>query len=310
MKGGGGATFDEHVNGVGVGGLFSVWGPSSQQTKLRQRRSQNESADVAKRSSNTADQNQQNKRNTMINNRDLMGIGLDGTEPQPNMAHHMLLVNSIINDGSLHNLVFSNGAQNSTEYLQHNKNQVTKLLSSNSPLKSNNGEYDYIEDPNVQDLDDCEDDEEEDDEQIIVTMLKSMNSKKLETCQLKEMKLEIDVEKIRQEVKLEYFKEIQKTFDSKVEAEWNAKVVKFDRLFNKIVAKKLRLDQENALEIKMEENTKAHEERMKNPFYVTLKAQKEEREKFVDFYATEQSQLGPDNTQGMLMQQILGNGLT
>ena len=56
-------------------------------------------------------------------------------------------------------------------------------MSSNSPLKSNNAEYDYIEDPNVQDLDECEDDdEEEDDEQIIVTMLKSMNSKKLETC--------------------------------------------------------------------------------------------------------------------------------
>ena len=136
-----------------------------------------------------------------------------------------------------------------------------------------------------------------------------MNSKKLETCQLKEMKLEVDIEKIRNEVKLEYFKEIQKTFDLKVEAEWNAKLIKFNRLFNKIVAKKLRLEQENALEIKMDENAKAHEERMKNPFYVTLKAQKEEREKFIDFYATEQSQLG-DNTQGMLMQQILGNGLT
>ena len=41
------------------------------------------------------------------------------------------------------------------------------------------------------------DEEDEDDEHIIVTMLRSMNSKKLETRQLKEMKLEVDVEKIR-----------------------------------------------------------------------------------------------------------------
>ena len=42
--------------------------------------------------------------------------GLDGMEPNSNMAHHMQLVNSIINDGSLHNLVFSNGSLN-TELL-------------------------------------------------------------------------------------------------------------------------------------------------------------------------------------------------
>lgn len=52
-------------------------------------------------------------------------------------------------------------------------------------------------------------DDEDDDEHIIVTMLKSMNSKKLETCQLKDMKLEIDIEKIRQEIKLEFFRKIQ-----------------------------------------------------------------------------------------------------
>ena len=39
----------------------------------------------------------------------------------------MQLVNSIINDGSLHNLVFSNGTLNS-EYLQSSKGQVTKMI--------------------------------------------------------------------------------------------------------------------------------------------------------------------------------------
>ena len=56
------------------------------------------------------------------------------------------------------------------------------------------------------DMDDVEDDEDE--ELIIVTMLRSMNSKKLETCQLKEMKLEIDIDKVRNDIRLEYFKEI------------------------------------------------------------------------------------------------------
>ena len=51
-------------------------------------------------------------------------------------------------------------------------------------------------------------------------MLKSMNSKKLETYQLKEMKLEVDIEKIRSEIKLEFFKEIQKKRDIKMESEW------------------------------------------------------------------------------------------
>ena len=53
-----------------------------------------------------------------------------------------------------------------------------------------------------------EDDEEDEDEQIIVTMLQSMNSKKLETHQLAEMKLDVDIDKIRSEIKLEFFKEI------------------------------------------------------------------------------------------------------
>jgi len=75
-------------------------------------------------------------------------------------------------------------------------------------------------------------DEDDDEELIIVTMLRSMNSKKLETCQLKEMKLEIDIDKVRNEIRLEYFKEIQKKYDIKIETEWRRRLVKFDRIFN------------------------------------------------------------------------------
>ena len=38
--------------------------------------------------------------------------------------------------------------------------------------------------------------------------------------------------------------------------------------------------------MKMEAMVRVQEERMKNPFYTTLKAQKEERDKFVDFYSS------------------------
>ena len=52
------------------------------------------------------------------------------------------------------------------------------------------------------------------------------------------------------------------------------------------IAKKLKLDGENALVKKLEERARLYEERMKIPFYMTLRAQKEERDKFIDFYQT------------------------
>ena len=82
---------------------------------------------------------------------------------------------------------------------------------------------------------DDDEDVEDEDEHIIVTMLKSMNSKKLETRQLKDMKLEVDIEKIRKEIKMEFFKAVQEKFDLKVEMQWRQRLVKFDRIFNKII---------------------------------------------------------------------------
>lgn len=72
-----------------------------------------------------------------------MGFGLEGVEPS-NLAHHMQLVNSIINDGSLHNLVFSNGSLN-TDYLQQNKGKVAKMIQ-NSPYKGSIEDDDYEND--------------------------------------------------------------------------------------------------------------------------------------------------------------------
>lgn len=69
-------------------------------------------------------------------------------------------------------------------------------------------------------------------------------------------------------------------------------MARFDRLFNKIIAKKLKLDSDNALVIKMEEQAKINEERSKNPFYMTLKSQKEERDKFIEFYLSQGNLLG------------------
>lgn len=131
----------------------------------------------------------------------MLGLGLDGVEPG-NMAHHMQLVNSIINDGSVHNLVFSNGSLTSADYLQQNRSQVAKLLQGGAVA----AERDTVEDGG--DYDDEDESEEDEDKEIIITMMKSMNSKKLETYQLRDMQNEIDIEKIRTDVKLEFFKRI------------------------------------------------------------------------------------------------------
>lgn len=67
------------------------------------------------------------------------------------------------------------------------------------------------------------------------------------------MKLEIDIDKVRNEIRLEYFKEIQQKHDLKVEAEWRCRLEKFDRIFNKIIAKQLMMAEENALMRKLED---------------------------------------------------------
>lgn len=44
--------------------------------------------------------------------------------------------------------------------------------------------------------------------------------------------------------------------------------------------------EENALLRKLEDLARSREQKLKNPFYLTLKAQKEDRDKFIDFYSS------------------------
>lgn len=129
-----GTGFEEHVSGVGVGSLFSVWGPNSQQHLQQQRmrvRSRgngrertgelaniygNAGADYPIAGSGQARQSS-TAHGTRDRGRSLQALSITPEQNETGkIAHHMQLVNSIINDGSLHNLVFQNGTLNS-EYL-------------------------------------------------------------------------------------------------------------------------------------------------------------------------------------------------
>ena len=70
------------------------------------------------------------------------------------------------------------------------------------------------------------------------------------------MKLEVDIEKLRSEIKLEFFKGVQAEMDERLEDEWRHRLAEFDRLFNKIIKKKLKEDLENAQKIKEDEKIK------------------------------------------------------
>ena len=103
-----------------------------------------------------------------------------------------------------------NASVNPSDYLKYGKNQVSKLLQADQ-LNRDDMEGSGVEGllVNMDDEgDEVDEDDDVEDEQIIVTMLKSMNSKKPETGQLTHMSLEVDIEKIRQDVKLQFFKEI------------------------------------------------------------------------------------------------------
>lgn len=60
--------------------------------------------------------------------------------------------------------------------------------------------------------------------------------------------------------------------NEKIDQQWQDRLLRFDKIFNKIIAKQLALDQENAYANKLQEHVKLQEEKMKNPFYQTLKA--------------------------------------
>lgn len=55
-------------------------------------------------------------------------------------------------------------------------------------------------------------------------------------------------------------------------------------MLDKIIQKKLQLEQDFKLERTMAEKDKLQREQLANPFYTTLKAQKEERDQFMKMY--------------------------
>lgn len=69
-----------------------------------------------------------------------------------------------------------------------------------------------------------------------------------------------------------------------MEADWVDVRTKLEHLVNKIVDAKKDYEQENALALQVEKEGVIEAERMQNPLYVTLKAQKDERDHFMHLY--------------------------
>ena len=92
------------------------------------------------------------------------------------------------------------------------------------------------------------------------------------------MKPRIDIDEVRTEVRLEFFKKIQRRIDSQMDIEQQKRIAKFDNIFNMIIEKKINRDEESIFAQRIKET---NAERM-NPFYITLQAQKEDREKYMN----------------------------
>ena len=55
----------------------------------------------------------------------------------------------------------------------------------------------------------------------------------------------VDIDEVRTEVRLEYFKKIQRRLDSQMDIEQQKRIAKFDNFFNKIIEKKMNRDEES-----------------------------------------------------------------
>ena len=59
------------------------------------------------------------------------------------------------------------------------------------------------------------------------------------------MKPRVDIDEVRTEVRLEFFKKIQRRLDSQMDIEQQKRIAKFDNFFNKIIEKKMNRDEES-----------------------------------------------------------------
>ena len=59
------------------------------------------------------------------------------------------------------------------------------------------------------------------------------------------MKPRVDIDEIRTEVRLEFFKKIQRRIDSQMDIEQQKRIAKFDKIFNMIIDKQMNRDEES-----------------------------------------------------------------
>ena len=136
----------------------------------------------------------------------------------------------------------------------------------------------------VKDQDSAEEVFEEEDEPTIIKMLESMLPRKLLLSELLAMNNEVSIEDLKSEIKSWFFKDRALKTQKILDIEWEKRAERLDSLLDKIIKKKLQHEQENRLEITLAEKDKLEREQLANPFYTTLKAQKEERDQFMKLY--------------------------
>ena len=131
----------------------------------------------------------------------------------------------------------------------------------------------------IQDIE--EDDEDEEEEPIIVQLLESQFSRKLEISQQLEMGMNIDIDELAHEMKLEMWRKVAQEFENKINSNWEKRRKSFEKLYTKIVEAKLRIEIANFEKTQEKQQREVLAEQMQNPFFVALKGAKEEREKYL-----------------------------
>ena len=262
--------FEEEVSGINLGKLFSVYGPSSKQQGRRPRTKGKADTVAHKRISigeltrgqaakNVKSQDMAGKPRTQQSgapgtNAQLPAVGLDGVEPALNQGNHIQLLKSILQEGSFQNIMLQNGQRDAQG-------------------KGDDGLVD----------DDAEEDE---DEPTIIKMLESMLPRKLLLSELEAFSNEVSAEELKAEIKNRVLKEVAAKQQRELDDEWATRAVKLDKLLDKIIEKKLQLEAEFAEQKAYESQARQEEEQMQNPFYATLRAQKEERDQFMRLYSS------------------------
>lgn len=107
-----------------------------------------------------------------------------------------------------------------------------------------------------------EDEEDDDDEPTIIKMLESMLPRKLLLSELLAMNNEVSVEELKAEIKNRFFKDIAAKQQKIMDDEWSKRAARLDKLLDKIIQKKLRMETEYAEQRAIEAKQKLEKEQM------------------------------------------------